>query len=167
VLASYVYPLPFWLHGSNWYQKVLGGWQVSGVTTVQTGLPFNVTIQPDQAGIGFSGSQHPNLVGDALQTSSRGQYLNPTAFALPAPGQFSNLGAYAIYSPFFSNWDTSLQKLFPITERVQAKFSAELYNFPNHLSYTTVSSTVGSANFGQITGATDPRTLQLALRLAF
>ncbi|HSU31515.1 MAG TPA: carboxypeptidase regulatory-like domain-containing protein [Bryobacteraceae bacterium] len=166
-VASYVYPLPFWLNGSNWYQKALGGWQVSGVTTIQTGLPFNVTIQPDQAGIGLSGSQRPNLVGDALQTPSRRQYLNPAAFAIPAAGTFGNLGAYALYYPLYSNWDVSLQKSFPITERVQAKFRAELYNFPNHLSYTTVSSTVGSANFGQVTGATDPRTLQLALRLAF
>src|SRR5205085_1506062 len=58
-VASYVYPLPFWLRGQNWYQKTLGGWQVSGVATLQTGLPFNVTISPDQAGIGISGSQRP------------------------------------------------------------------------------------------------------------
>ena len=166
-VLSYVYPLPFWLHGDNWYQKALGGWQVSGVTTIQTGLPFNVTIQPDQAGIGISGSQRPNLVGDALQTASRRQYLNPAAFAVPAAGNFGNLGAYALYYPLFSNWDASLQKSFPITEKVQARFRAELYNFPNHLSYTTVSTTVGSSNFGQVTAATDPRTLQLALRISF
>ncbi|MBV8904384.1 MAG: hypothetical protein JOZ22_12175, partial [Acidobacteriia bacterium] len=60
-----------------------------------------------------------------------------------------------------------LQKSFPISERVRANFRAELYNFPNHLSYTALSTTVGSSNFGQVTGATDPRTLQLALRLSF
>jgi hypothetical protein len=167
LVVSYVYPLPFWLNGDNWYKKVLGGWQISGVTTIQSGLPFNVTIQPDQAGIGISGSQRPDLVGDALATASRRQYLNPSAFALPPAGTFGNLGAYALFYPWYNNWDASLQKSFPITEKVQARFRAELYNFPNHLSYTTVSTTVGSSNFGQVTGATDPRTLQLALRLSF
>lgn len=166
-VASYVYPLPFWLHGSNWYEKVLGGWQVSGVVTLQTGLPLNVQIQSDQAGIGFVGTQRPNLAGNALQTSSRRQLLNPAAFALPAPGTFGNLGAFAIYYPFFANWDCSLQKAFPITERVRANFRAELYNLPNHLSYTSAATTVGATNFGQITAATDPRTLQLALRVSF
>jgi hypothetical protein len=166
LVISYVYPLPFWLNGQTWYQKVLGGWQLSGVTTLQTGLPVNVTIPPDQAGIGISGSQRPMLVGNAY-TGQRLQYLNPAAFAIPAAGTFGNLGAYAIFLPFYDNWDASLQKSFPITERVKANFRAELYNFPQHFSYTSVSTSFTSSNFGQVTGATDPRTLQLALRLSF
>lgn len=166
-VLSYVYPLPFWTQGRNWYQKALGGWQISGVTTIQSGLPINVTIQPDQAGIGISGAQRPNLVGGALQTQSRRQYLNPAAFALPVRGTFGNLGAYAICYPLFNNWDASLTKSFPIGEHVRVRFRAELYNVPNHLSYTTVSTSFGSSNFGQVTGATDPRTLQLALHVNF
>ena len=166
-VLSYVYPLPFWLNGQTWYQKVLGGWQLSGVTTLQTGLPLNVTIQPDEAGIGISGSQRPNLVAGVFQGTHGTQYLNPAAFAVPAAGTFGNLGAYAIFLPFWNNWDASLQKTFPIHERFNINFRAELYNFPNHLSYTTVLTTVGSSNFGQYTAATDPRTLQLALRLNF
>jgi hypothetical protein len=175
-VASYVYPLPFWLHGSNWVQKALGGWQVSGVTTIQTGLPFNVVTSSDTAGIGFSnaastsyGGQRPNLVGNALSGpgAARTQYLNPLAFAVPAAGNFGNLGAFAIYQPLYANWDVSTQKAFPIGERVSASLRAELYNFPNHFSYTTISPTFGAANFGQATAATDPRTLQLALKLSF
>jgi hypothetical protein len=86
---------------------------------------------------------------------------------MASPGTFGNLGAYTIFYPLYNNWDVSLTKSFPIGERVSAKFRAELYNFPNHLSYTNISSQVGNSNFGQITGATDPRTLQLALRLSF
>jgi hypothetical protein len=174
-VASYVYPLPFWLHGSNLMQKALGGWQVSGVTTIQTGLPINVVTSSDYAGIGLSGGstsyggQRPNLVGTALSGAgaARTQYLNPLSFAIPTLGTFGNLGAYAIYQPLYANWDVSTQKAFPIGERVQASLRAELYNFPNHFSYTTISTTVGSANFGQATAATDPRTLQLALKLSF
>jgi hypothetical protein len=87
----------------------LGGWQVSGVTTVQTGLPFNVTISPDQAGNGVSGSQRPNVVGNAYASGgARTQFLNPAAFAIAAPGTFGNLGAFAFYQPLFANWDVSV-----------------------------------------------------------
>jgi hypothetical protein len=144
-----VYPLPFWLNGQTWYQKVLGGWQISGVTTLQTGLPVNIVIPGDQAGIGISntstnyGGQRPNLVGDAYLSTNRTQYLDPLAFAIPAAGTFGNLGAYAIHLPFWSNWDASLQKTFPIGEHVRANFRAELYNFPQHFSYTSISSCQG------------------------
>lgn len=166
-VVSYVYPLPFWLNGQGWYQKALGGWQISGVTTVQSGLPINITIPSDQAGIGISGSERPVLIGNAYQSTNKLQYLNPLAFGIPAAGTFGNLGAYAITLPRYNNWDASLTKSFPIGERVRANFRAELYNFPQHFSYTTVSTTVTSANFGQVTAATDPRTLQLALRVSF
>ncbi|MBV9938901.1 MAG: carboxypeptidase regulatory-like domain-containing protein [Acidobacteriaceae bacterium] len=167
LVISYVYPLPFWLDGRTWYQKVLGGWQISGVTTLQTGLPVNITLPSDNAGIGIGSGQRPNLVGDAYLSTSRTQYLNPLAFAIPAPGMFGNLGAYAVFLPFWSNWDASLQKAFPIGEHVRANFRAELYNFPQHFSYTSIGTTYPSGNFGQVTGATDPRTLQLALRVSF
>jgi hypothetical protein len=162
-----VYPLPFWLHGQNFYQKALGGWQLSGVTTIQSGLPFNVTILSDAAGVGTSSYQRPNILGPVYQSTNKLQYLNAAAFGVPSAGTFGNMGAFALTYPWFINWDASLQKAFPIGERVTANFRAELYDFPNHLSYTTVSTTVGSSNFGQVTAATDPRTLQLALRLSF
>jgi hypothetical protein len=140
---SYVYPLPFWRTGREWYKVAFGGWQLSGVTTLQTGLPFNITFQSDVAGTGLA-NQRPNLTGDPLAgTTSRTQYLNPAAFAQPAAGTFGNLGAYAIHYPFFSNWDGALQKEFRVRERVHADFRAEFFNYPNHLSYTALSTTVG------------------------
>ncbi len=167
-VVSYVYPLPFWRHGTNWYRKALGGWQVSGVTTIQSGLPVNLGIQSDVAGIASTSTERPNQVLlNPYQGVTGTQYLNPAAFALPAPGTFGNLGAYAIFLPRWNNWDASVQKSFFLTERVKLDFRAELFNVPNHLSYTGIGTTFGSSNFGQVTGATDPRTLELALRLNF
>jgi outer membrane receptor protein involved in Fe transport len=170
LVISYVYPLPFWQNGQGWYQKVFGGWQVSGITTFQTGLPLNVTLASDVAGIGTT-SQRPNVIADPLAGVSGGQYLNPKAFAVPTAGTFGNLGAYAIFGPHTNNWDASLQKGFPIGEHVSANFRAEFYDFPNHLSYFTVNTgsftATPAASFGQVTAATDPRTLQFALRLSF
>jgi hypothetical protein len=165
VVFSYVYPLPFWKNGREWYKVALGGWQVSGVTTLQTGLPFNLTLPGDTAGTGIS-NQRPNVLGP-WQGPTRTQYLNPSAFVIPTAGTFGNLGAYALFYPFFNNWDVALQKNFRLTERLNTAFRAEFFNVPNHLSYTSLSTTVTSSTFGQVTGATDPRTMEFALRLNF
>ena len=167
-VVSYVYPLPFWRNQQEWYKKALGGWQISGVTTVESGLPLNVVTQGDTAGIGITGSERPNISGDAFAGTHGTQFLNPGAFSTPNEGTFGNLGAFALYGPGIFNWDASLQKSFPsFHDRIQTNFRAEFYNFPNHLSYTGVNTTLGTANFGQVNAATDPRTLEFVLRVSF
>ncbi len=164
---SYVYPLPFWREQSRWYEKVLGGWQVSGVTTFQSGRPLNIGIQGDRAGTGM-GDQRPNLVGDWKQGAHTAlQWFNTEAFRLPALGTFGSLGRNVVIGPGMNNWDASLQKEFRISERVRTQFRAEFYDAPNHLSYFGVGTEFGRANFGQVTSATDPRSLQFGLRMTF
>lgn len=170
-VASYVYPLPFWRDAQQeLYKKILGGWQVSGVTTLQTGLPLNVTLASDIAGTGIA-NQRPNLISNPTAGVSGTQYLNPAAFAVPTAGTFGNLGAYSIFGPPTKNWDASLQKSFPIGEKISASFRGEIYDFPNHLSYFGVNTGSFSAtppsSFGQVSSTTDPRTVQFALRLSF
>jgi hypothetical protein len=171
LVVSYVYPLPFWRNGQELYKKILGGWQLSGVTTFQTGLPQNITLAADVAGAG-AGSERPNLVLPDVRSGVSGtQFLNPKAFSVPAAGTYGNLGAYAVTGPRTNNWDASVQKTFPIGEKVKADFRAEFYDFPNHLSFFSINTGSFSAtppsNFGQVSAATDPRTLQFALRLSF
>jgi hypothetical protein len=173
LVVSYVYPLPFWQHGARrWYEKGFGGWQISGVTQIQTGLPMNITLANDVAGTS-DGSQRPNLVGDVYSGPGVGgrQYLNPKAFTVPASGQWGNLGAYAIVGPSWNNWNAALNKSFPVNERCQWNVRFEAFNFPNHFSYWGVNSGSfngpNTANFGLVTSATDPRTLQASLRVSF
>jgi hypothetical protein len=164
---SYIYPLPFWRTGGEWYKKALGGWQLSGVTTLQTGLPQNLTTNGDRAGTGVGG-QRPDVVGDWREGGGELlQWFNTAAFALPAAGAFGNLGRNVVIGPGMNTWDASLQKNFAFTERARIQFRAEFYNAPNHLSWWGVGTTFGNANFGQITSATDPRILQFGLRFEF
>lgn len=166
-VISYVYPLPFFKQGDAWTRNILGGWQVSGVTTFNTGLPQNITINPDQAGIGQT-SQRPNVIGE-WNSGGRTQYqwFNTAAFALPAAGKFGNLGRNVVIGPGTNNWDAALMKNFAFRERLTFQFRAEFYNIPNHLSWWGVGTTFGNSNFGQITSATDPRTMQFGLRMGF
>lgn len=167
LVLSYVYPLPFWRTGADWYKKVLGGWQLSGVTILQKGVPVNLAINGDRAGIGIAG-QRPDAVGDWRQGGGqRLQWFNTAAFALPALGAFGNLGRNVVIGPGTNNWDASLQKNFRITEHAGLQFRAEFYDAPNHLSWQGVGNTLGNSNFGQITSATDPRSLQFGMRLDF
>jgi hypothetical protein len=181
LVASYVYPIPFWQHENEWYKKALGGWQISGITRISSGLPINV-IQPSGQSVAgnlvttANVAQRPNLVGDPYAHGGK-QYLNLAAFAVPAAGTYGNLGYDAIKGPLFNNWDAAIQKTFPFTESIGMDFRAEMFNVPNHLSGFTVANQLGAvalngtsyqaANFGQITGAADPRTMEFVLRLHF
>ncbi len=179
-VASYVYPIPFWQKEHEWYKKALGGWQISGITRISSGLPINV-IQPSGQSVAgnlvttANVAQRPNLVGNPYAHGGK-QYLNPAAFAVPAAGTYGNLGYDAIKGPLFNNWDAAIQKTFPFHESIGLDFRAEMFNVPNHLSGFTVANQLGApgpngtyaaANFGQITGATDPRTMEFVLRLHF
>ena len=170
-VASYVYPLPFWQHEHTWYKEALGGWQVSGVTRIANGLPINVVQASGQSIAGnlvttANVAQRPNLVGNPFAHTGK-QYLNPAAFAVPAPGTYGNLKYDGISGPLFDNWDATLTKNFPIHERVNVEFRAEMFNVPNHLSFFGVAATLGASNFGQVTSTTDPRTEEFALRVNF
>jgi hypothetical protein len=187
--VSYVYPLPFWQHEHTWYKQALGGWQVSGVTRIANGLPINV-IQP--SGLSVAGNlvqtssvaQRPNLIGNPYSRTAK-QYLNPAAFAQPAPGTYGNLHYDGLLGPLFNNWDATLTKNFTIHEGIGGEFRAEMFNVPNHLSPFVINATLGTVQsngtyqsnyapngnfqnaFGQVSSTTDPRTMEFALRLHF
>jgi hypothetical protein len=187
-VASYVYPLPFWQHEHTWYKVALGGWQLSGITRIANGLPINV-IQPSGQSVAgnlvttASVAQRPNLVGNPYLKSGK-QYLNYASFQIPTAGTYGNLGYDAIKGPLFNNWDVALQKNIPIHDQVGVEFRAEMFNAPNHLSPFGIGGTLGSPSgtgyqpnysatgafqnsFGQVTSATDPRTMEFVLRVHF
>jgi len=172
LVVSYVYPLPFWLHDREWYKQVLGGWQLSGVGRVANGLPINVV---QATGVSTAGNavattgtflQRPNLIGNPYAHGGK-QYLSAAAFQTPAAGTYGNFEYDGALGPLYNNWDVALQKNIPIRESVGAEFRVEMFNAPNHLSPFTVANTLGSGNFGQVTGASDPRTLEGVFRFHF
>jgi hypothetical protein len=170
-VASYVYPLPFWQNSSEWYKKALGGWQISGLTRIANGLPINVILPTGNAPSGNLVTTNnvparPNLVGNPYAKQGK-QYLTAAAFSTPAAGTYGNLHYDDIKGPLYNNWDAALQKNIPIHESIAAEFRAEMFNVPNHISFFGISNQLGSSNFGQVTSATDPRTMEFVLRLKF
>jgi hypothetical protein len=165
-VASYVWEIPFGQKLSGWRKKALAGWQISGISSFQTGNPFTVGISPDRAGTG-GGGQRANVVGPLSTPKQPLQWFSTSTFALPALGTFGSEGRNVIVGPGINDWDVSFSKRTAVTERMTLQFRAEFFNLFNHPQWSGVGGTFGSATFGQVTSARDPRIGQLGLRLLF
>ncbi len=177
LVLSYEWNLPFWRQPENWYQKVLGNWEVNGIVTLMTGTPFTVYDSRDvslQGGApeisGFS-SDRPNLIGDPNAGShTTAEWFNTAAFQQLRPGQpqrFGNEGRNVVEGPGFKQWDVSAIKNFRIRENKTLQFRAEFFNVFNQTNYRLPNNDINSPNFGKIQGSLDPRLIQLALKFLF
>jgi hypothetical protein len=169
-ILSYVYDIPApWQNG--FARALLGNWQLSGISSFQTGTPLNITMSGDNAGIGVSGNPYrPDLVGDWAGDGTRQNFFNKNAFVQPARGNFGNAGRNVVRGAGLNNTDASLFRKFPgilKSETSGLDFRAEFYNIFNHTQFSSYGTTFGVGNFGQATGARDARTIQLGLRLYF
>ena len=161
--------------------RLLGGWQMNAIITLQTGLPFTVTAT-DNSATGSSHASRANIIGDpyAGRTTNHSQYagsnasgffLNSAAFATPALGTFGTVAPRAFAGPGMQNVDMSIFKTFPIRESWKVEFRAESFNAFNHAVFSNPASSItpsSIASFGRITSTvTDPREYQFALKLYF
>ena len=179
-VASYLYDIPFLKSSPNAVVRYLvAGWQVSGLTTIQSGTPLNVTLSTDRANIGITGQQRPNLVGavpslscvdDPDQTARRRQLINcfdQSAFALPDQFTFGNAPRNVLRGPGFVSTDLSFMKNVPIGGGARFQFRAEMYNIFNNVNYGNPNTTFASANWGRITSAGSMRQVQLGGKILF
>jgi hypothetical protein len=173
VLSS-VYELPFgrgkpFLNSSRIGNIVAGGWQLSGIFTAQTGLPFTPVESVDASNTGTT--ERPNLIGDPVLSSAQRsvqEWFNLAAFAAPAAYTFGDSGRNILRGPGLINTDLGLSRVIPITERVSIQFRAEAFNLFNTPELGLPNATLGTATAGTITTVINPqRELQFALRLAF
>ncbi len=186
---GYVWDLPFFKE-PGLIHSVLGGWQYSGITTYNTGSPFSVRFNSDNAGVanGINGATFADIVGDpragVVQTPLDGfgpLYYNPAAFTAPRGLTFGDSGRNILRNPNRINFDMALFKHFAFTERMGLEFRAEAFNVFNHTEWQGIAGDSGSAansvgagtnNLGD-SGLFRPnavhnaRVLQLALKFVF
>lgn len=183
-VGSILYTLPFgkgqrFLNRGGIVNQVVGGWQVSTITTLQSGLPVN-TSSWDSGGTNFvSNATRLNCVAGVnpvLPNNSQNGWFNPAAFSNPVAGTFGNCGRNTLRGPWLGNEDVSFVKYFPITEKRNLEFRAEMFNAPNHveltaggqLSWGNGSSPTPSATFGRLTSTINPmRQIQFALKFNY
>lgn len=168
---NYVYDLPFFKRHSNpFVRQALGGWQLSGITNFQTGLPNTPSYPGDIAGVGF-GNVRPDLIGDPnTGAKTVTEWFNTGAFAAPADLTFGSSGRNVIWRPGRNNWNLSIFKVFSLaalTEGAQVQFRFETFNAFNHTQFSNYDSNFLSANFGKITSTYDARRIQFGLKFSF
>jgi hypothetical protein len=173
--ASWTYELPIGkghaLHPSNVLGVIVSGWRVSGIVTIQSGVPLAVTQGTNNLSYAGFGTQRPNcwsntaLSGDQRTLS---KWFNTGAFTVNN-NQFA-LGTCSrnpVRGPAYRNADFALLKTFPIHESMTLDFRAEAFNLTNTPPLGAPNTVAGTAAFGTITAAGDPRVLQFALKFNF
>jgi hypothetical protein len=168
VLAiSGIWSIPFFANSQGFAKALLGGWQYSDITTLQSGFALDPGLTANngyQPGL----ATRPNRVASTIKgPKTRAQWFNTAAFANPAVGFFGNAAPGSITGPGAINFDMAVYKDFKITERQKFQFRAEIFNVFNHTNFAGVSTAVGAGNYGQVTSARDPRIAEFALRYDF
>ncbi len=176
-----------WNNGVN--RQVFGGWQISGITTIQSGTPFTVFNDSADFSLFNQFIDRPDVVGSGPLRQNNGNpdaAFDTTYFSkTPPTGRVGNSGRNQYYGPSLSNYNFSVAKAFPLgTERVHLRFRVDFFNLFNHTNFANPVSNQGSDSFGKITSTVGsgvatavgttagvvgggPRVIQGALRVEF
>jgi outer membrane receptor protein involved in Fe transport len=169
---AWTYQLPFgkgrrWLNGDGLAAYLLGGWQINGINTFQTGLPFTPTLNAATVNTG-TGSR-PNRVGEGtLANPTVDRWFDTAALATPAQFTYGDSGRNILYGPGRVNFDFSLFKEFRVKEGVGVQFRAEAFNLFNTPQFDLPNAAIGAGNAGTITAIVGtPRQIQFGAKIVF
>lgn len=183
-VASGLYRLPIGkdglvLNNDSLMAKLIGGFQVNTIVTLQAGNPFTVTAA-DASQTGGNHAAYANCVGDAYAGATRdraaistpsasGRYLNMAAFAQPTAGTFGSCRPRSYAGPGRKNVDASLFKQFAITEAKKLELRLEMFNLFNHANFANPSAAFTTpGTFGKVSSTVnDPRQMQVAAKFYF
>ncbi len=174
--ASYIWAIP----GTDRYgfigRQVLSGWQLNGITTLRTGVPYNSLSGKDSNLDGIA-TDRPNVVGNPIfpggrsRTQKINEFFNVAAFAqTPAGVPYGNAQRNIAIGPGFVNTDFSAFKNFPMWRESNLQFRAEFFNLFNNVNLANPNATLTSPSFGKISALytnASPRVIQFALKLSF
>ena len=188
MVFSPVYQLPFgpgkqFLSGNRVFGYLAGGWEISGILTLQSGRPFTALVSRDNANV-LASVDRPNVVGDPFQAGpiagnptcafappaqlrTPSAWFNPCAFALAPAGTFGNEGRNNLIAPSWKNLDVVMSRVFHIWENVSMQLRVEAFNAFNHPNFDLPVQTFDNASFGSIPAAEAARQLQFGLKLRF
>jgi hypothetical protein len=167
---SFVYDLP-----RTSYDGVLGqmlnGWGLNSILTLQSGRPFTVFLaNSNNSGTNENADRPDGVPGVDPRPADPGpdNWIDPAAFALPAPGAFGTVGRNTLRGPGLALLDLSLVKNFQVSEGGRLQFRTELFNVANHPNFGLPARAFGGTNFGVISSTvTSGRQIQFGLRYEF
>jgi hypothetical protein len=168
-VVSTLYEVPR-LPGHSYINAVLGGWRVGVVETLQSGPPFTVITSANTTNAFPAGPLRPTLVGDPVLAADQrtlSRWFDTAAFANPAPFTFGDSPRSVLRGPGVVTTDLTLEKRVALGRGMTLELRAEAYNLLNRANFNLPGFTLDAADFGVISSARAPRTVQLAARLGF
>ncbi|MGH9470638.1 MAG: carboxypeptidase regulatory-like domain-containing protein [Terriglobia bacterium] len=172
-VGSWVYLLPFgqgqrFAASNAFLSRVAGGWEFDGISTLESGFPFTVTLNQ---GVNNGAPSWPNRVcSGVLSSPDPSRWYNSDCFVAPAPNTYGNVARGVLRGPGLVDFDVSLVKNTKIRERLNLQFRADAFNVLNTPSFSVsgINTSIGSPTAGRITSTNiDNREFQLALKLTF
>jgi hypothetical protein len=167
--VSHMWDLPFGRHGSHWKETLLGGWQLNGILTWQTGTPLTVLADPllcncpgNTVLASLNGSGSPYL-------NNGPSFLNPAAFSAPPGATFGNLNRGSLRGTDMTNYNMSLFKHFRRHDRLDVELRGEAYNISNTAHFANPNTNFLTPDFGRVlsTEGIGSRQLNVAVRAVF
>jgi hypothetical protein len=195
-VGSYIWEIPYLRGQKSLMGTVLGGWGIAGITTFQSGLPFDI-FEPDDRCLCDGGDQHPDFIGGQVQFYNPrsdsavpglpNSFFNgtgggtPTAAGNPnfarvgsgtsealGAGRYGTLGRNVFHGPGLNNWDFAAFKRFNFSEKRSFEFRSDFFNLFNHTQFANPVGDISSPSFGQVqTTQVDPRRIQLSAKFQF
>ncbi len=163
--------------GSGWERKLVSGWMLGGIETLQSGFPFTPQLGFNPTNNGdtrnpIRPSWNPAFHGNLIE-GGPAQYFNPAAFIVPPNGTYGNVGRDVLIGPGLASLDLSLMKNTSLSERMSLQFRAEFFNILNRANFNTPNAVVftsGSAGPSATAGvinstSTSSRQIQFGLKL--
>ena len=171
---SSIYALPFGpghrLNPGGIGGKLAGGWEVTGLISLQSGLPLAVTQSTNFNSFAGFGTQRPNRVANpSLSGSERdaSKWFNTAAFQTAPQFTLGTSSRNPVRGPGYRDVDLALLKRTKLKEGADLQFRAEFFNLTNTPPLGAPNVVLGTAGFGSITSASDPRVIQFGLKLEF
>jgi hypothetical protein len=178
-VLSYIWQLPVgsgrqFMNRGGWVNQALGGWEFSGIVTLQSGFPITVLSSQDFSNTS-SLNARPDRTCNGTGHKTVNDWFDTSCFTITgleqalAAGQprFGDSGRNILDGPGLNNWDIAMLKNFSLGERFKLQFRWEGYNLFNQAHFGNPNTTIGTATVGQIGSAGEPRDIQFGLKLSF
>lgn len=173
-VVNFNYNLPIFQQSKGATKTLLGGWTISGITTMESGTPLTIN-GPNWLGFGSGTSQHANVNGPVSYPHTVKQWFNPNVFSAAPPLTWGNAPKNIVKGVGRDQWNLSLYKDFHFGERAGFQFRAESFNTWNHTQFNAINAGVLtgnasspiSATAGALTNTFDPRVFQFGAKIYY
>jgi len=174
-VTSLIYDLPVgkgraFLNQGGVANAILGGWQLGGILTLQTGFPYDILTDTDEVNNAEGGYDRPNYTGAPLRPPNPtiAEWINPAAYHDTTCLCYGNVGRDTAIGPWFGDYDANVMKRFYFREGMYLQIRFEGFNVTNHPNFGAPTADISASNFGQITGTYNyMRQLQLGLKFVY